>query len=626
MREVVVTGIGLVSCARRGRRRASCGARGPICSPASTPKPSRPIRSIRSRRSNYDSQIAKKSDQRQMEPWQRLGCYAAGPRARRRRRQGRCGTQEPHAPHRGGRRRRARLCVDGQILTGLRTAADPGVFLNERLMGDLRPDALPGPALEPLGRQHLDRPRRHRRLAHLHGRGIERRRRDAHRAGAHRVGPERHLPRRRRLQRRAAGRAPHLRDGRLPLEEALSPGLRAAGGGRRHDPRVAAPASSCSNRANTRRRAAQSRSRRSPASPRTVHRRQPGSVCRPLDRLTAASSARRPTSSSPAPPASGRSPRRSAALAELAPGARPCDAATSSATPWRPGSGRRRARRGARSPEGKAGEALVTSVGHWRGEGAMRVDQGDVRRIRMALRDKQGRPLVAVTGMGVVTSLGQRQGGHLRGDDMPAAPGIHRITPLPDRGTAHHHRRHDRLSSRSSPSCAPMLSERLAMLAAEEAVGQSGLRRGRLPRRALHRGAAGRDGMAAARGARRSLRRERRRRDLRRPPQGRRDGPLQGLARPVHLRHGRRPGRRPLRHQRLADLALDRLLVRRDGDPARRRGDPPRRDRCGALHRHRRLGEPGIARSASRFFRRCRPRTIRPRAPRSPSRRTATAS
>ena len=29
--------------------------------------------------------------------------------------------------------------VDGQILTGLRKAADPGVFLNERLMGDLRP-------------------------------------------------------------------------------------------------------------------------------------------------------------------------------------------------------------------------------------------------------------------------------------------------------------------------------------------------------------------------------------------------------------------------------------------------------------------------------------------------------
>ncbi len=29
--------------------------------------------------------------------------------------------------------------VDGQILTGLRQAENPGVFLNERLMGDLRP-------------------------------------------------------------------------------------------------------------------------------------------------------------------------------------------------------------------------------------------------------------------------------------------------------------------------------------------------------------------------------------------------------------------------------------------------------------------------------------------------------
>ena len=46
-----------------------------------------------------------------------------------------------------------------------------------------------------------------------------------------------------------------------------------------------------------------------------------------------------------------------------------------------------------------------------------------------------------------------------------------------------------------------------------------------------------------------------------------------------------------LRHQGLADLAVDRLRVGRDRDPARRRGDPARRDRRRALHRHRRLGQ-----------------------------------
>ena len=140
-----------------------------------------------------------------------------------------------------------------------------------------------------------------------------------------------------------------------------------------------------------------------------------------------------------------------------------------------------------------------------------------------------------------------------------------------------------------------MLSERLA-----DAGGGGGHRpvrasaSERFPGRAVHRRAAGRDGMAAARGARRGLG-PNRRRHLQGSSHGRGHGPLQAVARPLHLRHGGRPGRRPLRHQGLADLALDRLLVRRHRDPARRRGDPPRRDGCGALHRHRRLGQPGIA-------------------------------
>ncbi|WP_114944264.1 beta-ketoacyl-ACP synthase [Microvirga calopogonii] len=97
----------------------------------------------------------------------------------------------------------------------------------------------------------------------------------------------------------------------------------------------------------------------------------------------------------------------------------------------------------------------------------------------MALRDRQGRPLVAVTGMGVVTSLGQGK------DDTWAAltagkSGIHRINRFPTEGL--------RTTIAGTidnvdvePFCAPMLSERLAMLAAEEAVGQSGLAQENFP-------------------------------------------------------------------------------------------------------------------------------------------------
>ena len=92
----------------------------------------------------------------------------------------------------------------------------------------------------------------------------------------------------------------------------------------------------------------------------------------------------------------------------------------------------------------------------------------------MALRDKQGRPLVAVTGMGVVTSLGQGK------DDNWAAmtagrSGIHRITRFPTEGlrttiagTIDYRRGRSPSARRCSPNASPSL-------AADEAVGQSGL-------------------------------------------------------------------------------------------------------------------------------------------------------
>ncbi len=89
--------------------------------------------------------------------------------------------------------------------------------------------------------------------------------------------------------------------------------------------------------------------------------------------------------------------------------------------------------------------------------------------------DKHGRPLVVVTGMGVVTSLG-----HGKGDNWAALTagksGIHRITRFVTDGL--------KTSIAGTvdtvpfePSCAPILSENLASLAAEEAVAQSAIGR-----------------------------------------------------------------------------------------------------------------------------------------------------
>ncbi|KAB0266497.1 beta-ketoacyl-ACP synthase [Microvirga brassicacearum] len=91
----------------------------------------------------------------------------------------------------------------------------------------------------------------------------------------------------------------------------------------------------------------------------------------------------------------------------------------------------------------------------------------------MALRDNKGRPLVAVTGMGVVTSIGLGKD-ETWGAVTSGKSGIKRISRFPTEGL--------RTTIAGTidtldvePMSAPLLSERLAMLAADEAVGQSGL-------------------------------------------------------------------------------------------------------------------------------------------------------
>ena len=88
---------------------------------------------------NFDAQIPKKGDQRQMEAWQRIGTYAAGLALDSAGVKGNAeilSHMDMIVAAGGGERD---LKVDATILNGYAQAANPAAFLNERLMGDLRP-------------------------------------------------------------------------------------------------------------------------------------------------------------------------------------------------------------------------------------------------------------------------------------------------------------------------------------------------------------------------------------------------------------------------------------------------------------------------------------------------------
>ena len=137
-RDVWITGIGLVSSLGEGLEAhwdaLSNGARPVIDESGFAPYVVHPLAKI-----EFDKQIPKRGDQRQMEPWQRIGTYAAGLALDSAGISGNkeiLGATDMVVAAGGGERDQA---VDGAILTEIENQPKPDVYLNERLQADLRP-------------------------------------------------------------------------------------------------------------------------------------------------------------------------------------------------------------------------------------------------------------------------------------------------------------------------------------------------------------------------------------------------------------------------------------------------------------------------------------------------------
>jgi len=137
-RDTWITGVGILSSLGEGaetHRRKLMAGEPPVTDTATIPGyVVHPLAKV-----IFDTQIPKKGDQRQMEPWQRIGTYAAGLALTE---AGVAGKSEILSEMdmivaAGGGERD--IAVDCSILTELRTANDPEARLNARLQTDLRP-------------------------------------------------------------------------------------------------------------------------------------------------------------------------------------------------------------------------------------------------------------------------------------------------------------------------------------------------------------------------------------------------------------------------------------------------------------------------------------------------------
>src|SRR6476620_243070 len=136
-RDVWITGIGIISCLGEGPEAHWRGLSEPA--PAADTKTFAPDVVHALGRVDFDKQIPKKGDQRQMEPWQRIGTYAAGLALDSAGAKGNAellGRMDMIVAAGGGERDWA---ADAAILSGLPKAGEPQRFLNERRTSDLRP-------------------------------------------------------------------------------------------------------------------------------------------------------------------------------------------------------------------------------------------------------------------------------------------------------------------------------------------------------------------------------------------------------------------------------------------------------------------------------------------------------
>jgi 3-oxoacyl-[acyl-carrier-protein] synthase II len=136
-RDPLITGIGLISCLGEGEdaHLAALDAFAPVVDETSfAPYVVHPMTHLA-----LDAQIPKRGDQRQMEPWQRYGVYAAGLALDSAKAKGDAALLERMdmiVAAGGGERDYA---VDAAILAAMPKADDPDVYLNEHLLSDLRP-------------------------------------------------------------------------------------------------------------------------------------------------------------------------------------------------------------------------------------------------------------------------------------------------------------------------------------------------------------------------------------------------------------------------------------------------------------------------------------------------------
>jgi 3-oxoacyl-[acyl-carrier-protein] synthase II len=135
--EGCITGIGIVSCLGEGLdahwQKLSAGET-TIDEKTFAPFIVHPICQL-----DYDKQIPKKGDQRQMEAWQRIGTYAAGLALESAGIKGDADilSRTDMIVAAGGGERD--VVADSAILSALPNAANPDALLNEKLMSDIRP-------------------------------------------------------------------------------------------------------------------------------------------------------------------------------------------------------------------------------------------------------------------------------------------------------------------------------------------------------------------------------------------------------------------------------------------------------------------------------------------------------